>query len=227
MSLSRLFAATAACFLAAGVSAEERILSLHSDITVLPGGQVEVTEVIKVRADGEQVDPGLYRDFVSNYKDRDGRDRTVLFEMIHVMRDGWPAHFHTETLSQGMRVHIEDKDTRLALGDHVYTITYIAHGQITNLASTDVLDWDVTGSWGLPIDRISANVLLPSAVQQDQVRGLGYIDATGERLPVGGTFSESGIIKFRTIDKLSPGEHMRVSLRWPNAQLQTMRASEN
>ncbi len=227
MSLSRFFAATVACFLAAGVSAEERILSLHSDITVLPSGQVEVTEIIKVRAEGDQVDSGLYRDFVLKYNDRDGQDQTVSFEMIRVMRDGWPTDFYTETLSRGIRVHMEGKNTRLAPGDHVYMITYIAHGQITNLASTNVFHWDVTGSWGLPIDRTSANVLLPSAAQQDRIRGLGYIDATGEWLPVSGTFSKSGIIKFRTTDKLSPGEHMRVSLRWPSARLQTMRATEN
>ncbi len=227
MSLPRLISATIVCFLTAGVSAEERILSLHSDITVLPGGQMEVTEIIKVRAEGEQVDPSLYRDLVSENKNSDGQNRTVSYEIVHVMRDGWPADFHIETLSRGIRVHIDGKDTHLAPGDYVYTVTYIADGRVANLDTMDALDWDVTGSWGLPIDRTSASILLPSTVEQGQVRGLGYIEGMSDRLPVSGTFSKGGIIKFRTIEKLSPGDNMRVSLRWPNTPLQVKRDSEN
>jgi hypothetical protein len=41
--------------------ADERILEFHSDITVMQDGWIEVTEMIRVRAEGDRIRRGIYR----------------------------------------------------------------------------------------------------------------------------------------------------------------------
>ena len=57
--------------LATGIaSADERILSYHSDILIRADGWIEVTETIRVRAEGNQIRRGIYRDYPTQYEDR-------------------------------------------------------------------------------------------------------------------------------------------------------------
>jgi hypothetical protein len=43
--------------------ADERILSFHSKIDVAADGGMDVTETIRVRAEGQAIRHGIYRDF--------------------------------------------------------------------------------------------------------------------------------------------------------------------
>jgi hypothetical protein len=52
--------------------ADERILEFHSDILVMPDGWIDVTETIKVRAEGNRIRRGIYRDFPTEYRDKYG-----------------------------------------------------------------------------------------------------------------------------------------------------------
>ena len=54
------------------VLADERILDYQSDILVHYDGNLVVTETIQVRAEGENIRRGIYRDFPTSYKDRLG-----------------------------------------------------------------------------------------------------------------------------------------------------------
>ena len=58
-----------ACLLLVPVlsSGDERILSYHSDILVKQDGWIEVTETIRVRAEGAQIRRGIYRDYPTRY----------------------------------------------------------------------------------------------------------------------------------------------------------------
>ena len=49
--------------------ADERILGFHSEIRVMSDGIIEVTETIKVRAEGNRIRRGIYRDFPTEYQD--------------------------------------------------------------------------------------------------------------------------------------------------------------
>ena len=66
---------------------DERILSYHSDILVKQDGWIEVTETIRVRAEGVQIRRGIYRDYPTRYKDRFGNDLQVLYEPLAVLRN--------------------------------------------------------------------------------------------------------------------------------------------
>ena len=54
---------TALLCLASSAWADERILDYRSDIEVHEDGWLTVTETIRVRAEGNQVRRGIYRDF--------------------------------------------------------------------------------------------------------------------------------------------------------------------
>ena len=64
--------------------AEERILEFHSDILVMQDGWIEVTETIRVRAEGERIRRGIYRDFPTEYFDKLGNRYVVDFQPLAV-----------------------------------------------------------------------------------------------------------------------------------------------
>ena len=51
-------------------TADERILSYDSDLTVRSDGSLDVVETIRVRAEGSSIRRGIYRDFPTRYKDQ-------------------------------------------------------------------------------------------------------------------------------------------------------------
>src|SRR5690606_22836753 len=97
-------------FLCAPVAAQERILSFHSDIQLLASGELEVTETIRVRAEGKNIRRGIYRDFPTRYRDRLGNRVVVDFEPLGVERDGEPEPWFTENLPNGVRVNTGNDD---------------------------------------------------------------------------------------------------------------------
>ena len=72
------------------LAAQERILAYDSEIAVAADGSLDVTERITVRAEGNQIRRGIYRDFPTRYRDRYGNRVVVDFEMLGVTRDGQP-----------------------------------------------------------------------------------------------------------------------------------------
>ena len=74
--------------LAAGASAaDERILEFSSDIRVSPQGRLDVTETIVVRAEGNRIRRGIYRDFPTSYRDQYGNDIEIFYEPGQVLRN--------------------------------------------------------------------------------------------------------------------------------------------
>ena len=69
-------------------SADERILEFHSEITVMQDGWLEVTETIRVRAEGDRIRRGIYREFPTEYFDRLGNRYVVDFQPLAVFRNG-------------------------------------------------------------------------------------------------------------------------------------------
>lgn len=92
------------------LSQEENILSFHSDIIVHPDSSMTVCETIKVRAEGDQIKRGIYRDFPTNYKDSYGNNYKVGFEVVSAQRDNQPVNYWIENLSNGKRVNMGKKD---------------------------------------------------------------------------------------------------------------------
>ncbi|MEO7431012.1 MAG: DUF2207 domain-containing protein [Dokdonella sp.] len=168
--------------LAGNASADERILAFHSEIQVLADGSMDVTETIRVRAEGNQIRHGIYRDFPTGYRDRLNNRVHVDFEPRHLERDGATEPFHTEGQSNGTRIYFGAKDTNVDPGEHTYTFDYHTTRQLGFFADHDELYWNATGNgWDFAIDAASANVTLPGAVAPEQMHVEAYTGAQGEK----------------------------------------------
>src|SRR5262245_19725890 len=110
--------------------ADERILSFHSDITVNTDSSIDVTETISVRAEGDQIKRGIYRDFPTIYPLENGQTYQVGFEISEIRRDGKTESYHTEHLSNGIRIYMGQRDVLLSTGPYTYTIRYRTTGQL-------------------------------------------------------------------------------------------------
>jgi uncharacterized membrane protein YgcG len=201
--------------LAAPAAAEERILSLVSDIAVQRDGSMAVAETIRVRAEGDRIQRGIFRDFPTRYRNRSGREVRVDFDVAGVERNGAAEDYATENLSNGVRVRIGNADRMLPPGEHEYRIRYRTTRQLGYFDTYDELYWNVTGSgWEFPIDLAEARIALPSPAQFGQrAFYTGPEGATGTDATV--VSEEPGRIVFRTTYPLKPREGFTVAVAWP------------
>ena len=196
---------------------EERILSFHSDITVSPDATLEVRETIKVRALGEQIKRGIYRDFPTRYRDRLGNRYTVDLTILEVQRDGKPEPYHTENMSNGERIYIGERRVVLKPGEYTYLLAYRVTRELGFFPDHDELYWNVTGNgWGFPIDGASATVILPSGIHREAILLDGY---TGPQGSLGRAFESSVDAQeranFSTTKPLQPEEGLTIVVSWP------------
>jgi uncharacterized membrane protein YgcG len=144
----------------------ERIIHFDSDITVAKNGSLTVAETIQVHATGDIIKHGIYRDFPTDYTDAQGMDTHVDFDVVSVTMDGHSEPYDTDSIDNGVRVKIGDKDTYVDTGNHTYVLTYRTTRQIGFFDKFDELYWNVTGNgWVMPIDKASATVHLPAGAR--------------------------------------------------------------
>ena len=158
--------------------ADERILSFDSDLRVQPDGAFLVTETIRVRAEGDRIQRGIFRDFPMLARDGRGSYR-VGFQLVSVTRNGQPEPSRVEEIARAARIYLGSPDTRLTPGEHVYRITYRTDRQLRFFDDHDEVYWNATGTeWLFPIDRVTATVHLPEGAR---VLGLAPLPASTDR----------------------------------------------
>jgi len=123
---------------------EERILFFDSDIVINEDASMNVTETIKVHSEGEQIKQGIYRDLPTRYKDKYGNSVVIKFDIVEILRNGFAESYHTENLSNGVRVYIGKTDHFLSQGNYTYNIKYKSNRQIGYFENHDELYWNVT-----------------------------------------------------------------------------------
>ncbi|MCW2308262.1 DUF2207 domain-containing protein [Rhodobium gokarnense] len=156
----------ALAFAASPAKAEEEILSYESDIVVAEDGTLDVTETIRVRAEGRKIKRGIYRDFPVQYRTANGLRRAVGFDVIEIRRDGKKEPWHSAWVDGYERIYIGDEDVFLNSGEYTYTIRYETTHQLRFFAAYDELYWNVTGNfWDFPIRRAVARIALPQAAE--------------------------------------------------------------
>ncbi|MEZ5551361.1 MAG: DUF2207 domain-containing protein [Pseudomonadales bacterium] len=204
------------CSGGAGAIAAERILDYHSEITVAADGTMVVDEHIRVRAEGEQIRRGIYRDFPTSYRDAYGNHYEVDFQVLSVQRDGQPEPWHSESRSNGVRVYVGDANHLLSPGNYSYRIRYHTDRQLGFFEDHDELYWNVTGNgWGFPIDTVSAAVRLPVTLPADELTIEGYTGPFGSQGRDYVTARENGEAVIRTTRGLSGGEGLTLVVGWP------------
>ena len=208
-----LLALTAAVSIA---RADERILAWQSDIRVLPDSTLEVTETLRVRAEGAQIRRGILRDFPTRYVNRRGERVVTGFDVLLVRRDGQPEPYRTERLANGVRIWIGDPEVFLSPGLYTYTITYRTDRQLGSFADHDELYWNVTGNgWDFPIDDVTAQVFLPGNVPADEISVEAYTGPQGDRGRDWTAEASTSTATFRTTRGLGPREGLTIVASWP------------
>ena len=197
----------------------ERILSFDSRIEIKADASLRVTEIIRVRAEGQEIKHGIYRDFPQLYRGRWGLTQRVGFDVIGVQRDAKPEDFHTEDRENGKRVYLGRSDARVPPGEHTYVLTYRTDRQLGSFEDHDELYWNVTGNgWVFPIDRVTASVTLPpDARVTAQEAYTGPAGAHGRDYTA--TAAESGTVEFATTRPLARQEGLTIVVSWPKGHL--------
>lgn len=197
--------------------ADERILNYHSEILVKTDAWIEVTETIVVRAEGQQIRRGIYRDYPTDYLDRFGNNVQVLYEPKSVLRDDRREDFHSEKNRNGVRTYFGSADRMLPPGVYTYTYRYDAGRMLGFFPDNDELYWNVTGNgWDFPIDSATATVSFAFPVSGDDLSVAAYTGAFGRN---GGAFvattESSGKAHFETTQPLGLQEGLTIVVSWP------------
>ena len=199
------------------LAAQERILAYDSTVEIRADGSLDVTEHITVRAEGNQIRRGIYRDFPTRYRDRRGNRVVVGFEMQEVLRDGKPEPWFLENKANGVRINTGNDDFLAVPADHAFTLRYRTTRQLGFFEQHDELYWNAIGTgWAFPIERGSVEVRLPQPVAAGQLQAEGYTGAQGTQ---GQGFKASvtapGIARWELTQPLAAQEGFTVVLGFP------------
>ncbi|MCS2607875.1 DUF2207 domain-containing protein [Halomonas dongshanensis] len=148
------------------VMAEEVIERLEADIKVKPDSSVEITETIRVHAEGEQIQRGIFRDIPTVLAGEGRRQVRQVLDVLSVKRNGEPERYTVNKLMNGKRIQIGRTDAILPHGTHTYEIRYRIDRAARMFQEHDELYWNATGNfWELPILKASALVTLPEGAE--------------------------------------------------------------
>lgn len=204
-------------FLSHFSTADERILDFHSEVLIAADGWIDVTETITIRAEGERIRRGIYRDFPTRYRDAYGNSHEVAYEPLAVLRNDAREDFHTTETANGIRTYFGHPDRLLAPGIHTYTFRYRANRMLGFFDGYDELYWNVTGhEWAFPIDKASATVVLNFGGEPTIHSTDAYSGPMGAKGKQYSTRSEGpGSVTFESTSVLVPHEGLTVVVAWP------------
>ena len=198
------------------VQADERILSYHSDIHIRADGWIEVAETIRVRAEGNQIRRGIYRDYPTDYEDQFGNRYQALYEIRTVSRDGAPEPYRTERLGNGVRTYFGSSNVFLTPGEYTYVFRYEAGRMLGFFDDADELWWNVTGNgWAFPIDAASATVTFDFEVSPGDLQLDAWQGTYGSRASADAMLDASRNPSYAATRTLFDGEGLTLSVRWP------------
>jgi uncharacterized membrane protein YgcG len=206
-----------AALLAPTVQADERILEYRSDIRLGQDGGLSVTETIRVRAEGQNIRRGIYRDFPTRYRDRWGNRVRADFVPLSVQRNGQPEAWHTEQRANGVRVYFGSADRMLQPVVHEYAFTYSTDRQLGFFDTHDELYFNVIGTgWMFPIDRGIATITLPFDLAADDLQLNAYTGRQGSRESYARIEQVApNRVRVETTRPLQPQEGLTVAIGWP------------
>ena len=195
--------------------AAEQILAFDSTIVVRDDGVLDVTETIRVRAEGDQIKRGIFRDFPLTFSDDAGKRHRVDFRLLEVTRNGRSEPYHTRRNSDGVRIYLGEEDIFLPDGVYTYTLHYESGRQIRFLPGQSELFWNVTGNdWAFPILSATALIKLPDSSAPD--RWTAYTGDRGERgEDFTGRILSDNALGISTSRILKPGQGLSVVVEIP------------
>lgn len=196
--------------------AEEIVRSFHAEIVVARTGTVTVTETIDIVSEGRQFKRGLFRNIPLGTMAEGGE--TPALKIIKVERDGAPEAFVKHVQTSGIRVQFGESDAMLPAGVHSYRWTYEIDNQISPAGADDMVAWNVTGRWDIPIAEASATIKLPNGVRiLATERRAGTPDAPDDNVRMS---TRGGALTFTAARGLQPGEELQFKIRIPRDSIE-------
>jgi hypothetical protein len=207
--------ALALAFASTAADAEERILRYVSDVQIQRDSSLEVTETIDVNVEHDRINHGIYRDFPTRYRGRNGTQMHVGFTFEGATLDGASVPASTEPSGNGVRIKIGDPDRLVDVGERVYVLHYRTTRQVGRFPAFDELYWNATGNgWIFPIDIVEARIRLPVPVKFGQ--RAAYTGPQGSTASNAEVVEEKpGEITFRTTQPLGAYEGLTVAAAFP------------
>jgi uncharacterized membrane protein YgcG len=201
--------------LAAPLAAQEQILAFDSAVEVQSDGALIVEETITVRAMGNAIRRGIYRDLPIRYPAGSGLVQRVGLTVLEVRRDGRPEPHLTEYVGDHLRIYAGEESVFLRPGEYTYVFRYRTTRQLRHFADYDELYWNVTGNfWAFPVLEATAKVTLPEGAEILQHAAYtGRVGETGRDFVV--TAQGAGTITFETTRILAPGEGLTIAVGFP------------
>ncbi|MBL4660093.1 MAG: DUF2207 domain-containing protein [Alcanivoracaceae bacterium] len=202
--------------LSTNVLAEEKILDFHSRISVLDNGDIHVTEKIKVNVENHNIRHGIFRSTPTVYYGVFFTHKNTDIIILKTRLDGeWVKH-HQENLLNGIRVYLGSKNEYVSKGIHTYEIEYIAKGQVIDLAKSNGIYWNVTGTdWDFPIIRARADIYMPNASDINILTHEAWTGYSGSTNKDYQAAIYNDYIRFETNRRLNPGQGLTIQASWP------------
>jgi len=197
----------------------ETIRSFSSNVTLLLDGSVDVTETIEVRAEGDKIRRGIYRDIPTELVNDNGSRLRSKLQVISIEKDGRPEPWFDRGIEGGERIYIGDADVFLATGNYRYTIRYTMTRMARQFDDYDELFWNATGNfWDFPIEKAVASVTLPDgAVISGAVAFTGRFGSTESDADI--TRTSDNTATFRATREFDSYEGMSVAVKFQKGVL--------
>ncbi|MEO7200632.1 MAG: DUF2207 domain-containing protein [Dokdonella sp.] len=212
-----LWALLGTLLLPSQVQAQERILDYDVHVVVDADASLLVTETITVRAEGQQIRRGIYRDFPTRYRDRAGNRIVVELQVLGVQRDGQAEPWFVEKRANGVRINTGNDDFLDVPATYTYTLRYRSTRQMGYFSDHDELYWNAIGTgWIFPIEHASVKIELPEAVPVAEMKAEAYTGAQGSKdQNYSATLTGPGQAAWQLTRPLRPAEGMTVVLSFP------------
>jgi len=219
------------------LTGSDRISFFHSLVSVLPNGQLRVTETIRIyngngsrnplygalpareaAAVNNEIIRGIVRTFPLYYVNKYRLFQNTTFKLETVLKDGKTEDYHTEKKNNGILLYIGNRNVSLPNGYYTYTITYVTDNQLKLLSNFDELYWNVTGNgWSFKIDSAQSTVLLPAGASL--LSAHCYTGSQGSRDEnCAYTMTQRGdsvLLRFKTTQSLLPKQGLTIAVSWP------------
>ncbi|MEK7495489.1 MAG: DUF2207 domain-containing protein [Patescibacteria group bacterium] len=160
----------------------EHIKSFQSEITINKDGTIGVKEIIVYDFDSLQKH-GIFREIPFIKTNQDGKKFELKFSNFTVAdENGNSQTFVKSSINEELvRIKIGDAD-KLITGTHAYVISYKVSGALTYFSDHDELYWNVNGNqWTVPTRRITATVVLPAEIKQEDIKTVCYTGISGSK----------------------------------------------
>lgn len=198
----------------------EKIVSFISDVRIQKNGDLDVTETIRIRSLGQEIQHGIQRDFPTTYTNKLGQKTRTGFEVVSVTLDGKDEPWERMGVSSnGVSIRIGRAEVTLPPKLYTYVIRYRTTRQIAYGADSDDIYWNATGNgWTFPIDMAEARITLPSEARFGN-RAI-YTGAQGSTEANAEVIEERpGYIAFRTTKPLGREQGLTVAAAIPKGVL--------